>query len=390
MRRLAALLESSKPHPAARRRGPRRQRRLRDAERRVRKSALAYLRWGVKRGLSIGEIARHLGTEVSTLNVWRQRWKSDRLQRRDRGRPIHVVSDDLRWSFLAVFGLMGPHVGLPTLRSLFPDMARSAIIDMQRRCRGIYRRSHSWVVHALRWTRVGAVWAIDFSDLPAPIEGLYEKLFIVRDLASGYVVLAIPAWKESAHLVIQMLATLFKWLGKPLVVKADNGGSFISDELKAFLEAAGVRILYSPPCTPRYNGAVEAGIGSIKTRAMWQSALHDRPGDLTCDDIEAAVRQANETGRPNGRHGPTPQDLWLERQPITPEERRSFDELCKRYAAEEYTRRGWLPEVSLQHMEKASIDRVAISRALIEQGFLVIRRRRITPPVSVFRLRKIS
>jgi hypothetical protein len=44
----------------------------------------------------------------------------------------------------------------------------------------------------------------------------------------------------------------------------------------------------------------------------------------------------------------------------------------------------------LQHREETSIDRVAISRALIELGFLLIRRRRITPPISILRQRKIS
>jgi hypothetical protein len=391
MKRLGRLVEAVRERPSERqRRGPRRQRRRRVAERRVRLSALAYLRWAVRRGMTIGAVSRKLGVDTSTLFDWRQRWKDDRLERRDRGRPTEAVDADMRWSFLMVFGLMGPQVGLPTIQSLFPDMARSAIIDWQRRCRGIYRRSAEWIVLALRWTRAGSVWAIDFADPPAPIEKLYKKIFVIRDLASGDVLLAIPTPEESATLVRRVLGSLFKWFGKPLVIKADNGGPFVSEELKAFLQSEGVHVLYSPERTPRYNGSVEAGIGSIKVRAFWQAALHDRPGDWTCDDIEAAVRQANETGRPNGRLAPTPQEAWLARSPITETERRSFDELCDRYKAEEYTQRGWLQESSLQHREQASIDRVAISRALIDSGLLLIRRRRITPPISVFRSRKIS
>ena len=53
-------------------------------------------------------------------------------------------------------------------------------------------------------------------------------------------------------------------------------------------------------------------------------------------------------------------------------------------------RGGVLPMGDLQHREHAAVERIAISRALIEGGFLLIRRRRITPPVSIFRTRKIS
>jgi hypothetical protein len=391
MSRLGRLMEAVQERPSERhRRGPRRQRRRRAAERRVRLSALAYLRWGQRRGMTVGDVSRRLGMDSSTLFGWRQRWNGDRLAHRDRGRPIETVGPDLRWSFLAVFGLMGPHVGLPTLHSLFPDMARSAIVDMQRRCRGIYRRSAAWIVLALKWTRAGSVWAIDFADPPAKIENLYTKIFTIRDLASGNVLLAIPALEESALLVIRILQSVFKWFGRPLVIKCDNGGPFRAEEVQAFLRSQGVWILYSPEHTPRYNGSVEAGIGSIKTRAFWQAVLHDRPGDWTCDDLEAAVQQANETGRPNGRLAATPREAWIARTPITDWERERFARLCSGYQVEEYTQRGWLQGTSLQHREQASIDRVAISRALIDSGLLLIRRRRITPPVSVFRRRKIT
>ena len=391
MKRIATVLDALEEHKAERRRrGPRRQRRRREAERRVRISALVFLRWARLHGISMAEAAGRLGIDPSTLGVWRQRWKSDRLCRKERGRPVEPVSRDTLWSFLAVFGLMGPHVGLPTLQSLFPDLARSALVDLQRRCRDIYLRRAAWIVHVLRWTRAGSVWAIDFTDPPAAIEGLYTKLLVVRDLASGYVLIAIPAMAESASLVVRVLESLFKWLGRPLVLKSDNGGPFVDAEVKALLANQGVQGLYSPEGTPSYNGAVEAGIGSIKVRAFWHAATDGRPGEWTCDDIEAAVRQANDTGRPHGIGSPTPQTSWLWRIPITDVERTRFAETCAHYATEEYTQRGLLPMAELQHRERASIDRIAISRALIELGYLLIRRRRITPPVSILRRRKIS
>jgi transposase InsO family protein len=391
MRRVPAILEGLRERRAdRRRRGPRRQRRRREAERLVRISVLVFARWARRRGLSMAQAAVRLGLDPSTVGAWRAGWSTDHLRPRERGRPLEPVSPDQRWSILAVFGLMGPQVGLPTLQSLFPEVARSALVDLQRRCRDVFFRKAAWIVHTLRWTRAGAVWAMDFAVPPQPIEGLYTRLFVVRDLASGCVLVAIPALEESATLVIRVLESLFRWFGRPLVLKSDNGSPFIAEDVKDFLRREGVRALYSPEGTPEYNGSVEAGIGSIKVRAFWHAALDDRPGEWTCDDIEAAMRQANETGRPHGVGAPTPQESWLWRRPIGHTERKAFDETVSRFAREEYTQRGWLPMAQLQHREEASIDRVAISRALIELGLLLIRRRRITPPISILRRRKIS
>ena len=82
--------------------------------------------------------------------------------------------------------------------------------------------------------------------------------------------------------------------------------------------------LLSPPRTPWYNGAIEAGIGSLRTRVHHEAARHGRPALWTCDDLEAARRQANRTARPWGHHSPTPHDVWTQRQPITIAERQAF------------------------------------------------------------------
>lgn len=79
-------------------------------------------------------------------------------------------------------------------------------------------------------------------DVTSSIEGIYTRLLVVRDLASGYVLVAIPALEESAAFVLHVLESLFRWFGPPLVLKSDNGGPFIADEVKAFLRARGGRI----------------------------------------------------------------------------------------------------------------------------------------------------
>ena len=48
------------------------------------------------------------------------------------------------------------------------------------------------LLHVLRWHKPGTVWAIDFFDAPLPVDGIFPYVFVVRDLASGNQLLALP------------------------------------------------------------------------------------------------------------------------------------------------------------------------------------------------------
>ena len=63
--------------------------------------------------------------------------------------------------------------------------------------------------------------------------------------------------------------------GPPLVVKSDNGSVFGAPAMETLLHDFGVLHLFSPPGTPSYNGAIEAGIGSLKARSEAHAARHD-------------------------------------------------------------------------------------------------------------------
>jgi transposase InsO family protein len=307
-----------------------------------------------------------------------------------RGRPQQRVDPDLRRAILAMLDLMGPQVGLPTLRHLFPDASRGELLDLQRRYRRFCRHRDRCLRHVLEWTRPGTVWAMDFTEPPAPIDAVYDQVFCVRDLASGKQLMGLPCPGKSARVVVSTLTALSRWLGCPLVLKCDNDAVFTAGEFAAWARDTRVLLLFSPEHTPAYNGAIEAGIGSLQTRAQHAAVRHGRPGEWTCDDVEAAVRQANETARPWGRNGPTPDEAWRHRLPLPNEEREQFLATYRRRYARECIERGVPWGVHLQHREKASIDRVAISRALIDHGFLFIRRRRIAPPISRARADRIS
>lgn len=309
---------------------------------------------------------------------------------RPRGRPVEDLDRPMRLEILTVFSLMGPHASLAAFRDLFPAVARGALENLLARCRSLYRRRNRWLVHTLRWTSPGTVWAADFTEPPAPVDGLYGRLLLVRDLASGRQLLALPCHGEGAGLVVTALRLLFRLYGPPLVLKMDNGSAFISGEVETLLREHRVCALFSPPGTPAYNGSVEAGIGSLEVRAFYESARHDRPGEWTCDDVAAARRQANETAHPWGLGGPTPDAAWHRRAPITETDAQRFRSAYDLHRQRECAERGIPSWQQRSRWLRASIDRVALSRALIERGYLLIRSRRVTPPITLHYAGRIS
>ena len=165
-------------------------------------------------------------------------------------------------------------------------------------------------------------------------------------------------------------------------MKADNGSAFIADATRDFLFPFGVKLLFSPPHTPEYNGAIEAGIGSLKTRTERYASKAGHPGYWTCDDVAAAQTEANATARPKGPTGPTPDQLWQDRRTITPEQRCLFEASVARHREEVDAKEGIAPEDPLSRQEERRLNREAIRRALGEHDYLLFTRRRIPLPIT--------
>lgn len=359
------------------RRGFKGQRERRELERQARKHAVAFGRWSRKYDLAPHAAAAKLGLSSETLRDWEATWKAGRLELVPRGRPVAPIDPATHEELIAMFMLLGPGVGLRTWQAIFPQLARRALEDFIQRWNRIYRRKSGLLVHSLRWRRTGSVWAMDFTDPPQAIDGRYWKILVVRDLASGKTLGSQPLVAESWQAVRDLLAALFLEHGVPLVLKSDNGGPFTAEELRAFVLQWQVWQLLSPPYTPEYNGACEAGIGGIKCRAHELSARHDRPGEWSCDDVEGARLMANQTARPYGAAGLSPDEAWKNRRPISTDERSEFEQLVLKYRGDEIRNRQLLPTLELGRGMSDSIQRVAISRALVAYGILEFRRRRI-------------
>ena len=204
--------------------------------------------------------------------------KDDPLVRRRWAEPY----DDDALARLAELAAAGAEAGVALVYAISPGLSIRYSSDADRalllaRSRRLWKRLSRRGCLSLRWAEPGTVWATDFTEPPAAIEGQYTKILLVRDLASGMTLLSQPCEGEDGLTVAAALKSLFLQYGPPLVLKHDNGSPFCCEEVSALLARERVIGLPSPPRYPQYNGACEAGGGSIKTRAHHLSARAGRP-----------------------------------------------------------------------------------------------------------------
>jgi len=265
---------------------------------------------------------------------------------------------------------MDGHVG--GAARLFTVVPRCILADLLARIRRVHRQRYQAEGHRLTWHKPGRVWAIDFSEASSLIDGQCSYLFAVRDLASHRQL----GWLAVAELTTAAargpLKELFREHGAPLVIKSDNGSAFISEAFHELLETAGAEPLYSPPCHPQYNGALERANGTLKELTQFIACRFGHPLRWTTADLEQAREQANSLSRPWGHDGPTPDEAWFAREPITAAERAEF---AARLAVERPRAAadvGFHPPLALSHELRAHIDRLALQRTLEQTGNLTI------------------
>jgi transposase InsO family protein len=323
--RLQALLAAAGTATSAvHRRGSTWQQPRRQLEQAVRQHAVAFRQWLAARGLSRSASAACLGIAVRTLRDWEDASATVSLALALRGRPVLHSQRAQRTEVLGLLDSVGPGVGLAVLQGQFPALLRAELADLLQRYRRVWRHQHQQPLHVLHWQRPGAVWAIDYAEPPLPLEEGFTDLLAVRDLASGFQLLWLPVAAATAATTVDALLWLFAIYGAPLVLKMDNGSPFVAAATQTLLAQFQVVPLYSPPRLPQYNGAIEAGIGALKTRTHAQAARGGHPGQWTLADTEAARQLANTLGRPQGAQAPTPAQRWGGRQVLTIAERNAF------------------------------------------------------------------
>jgi hypothetical protein len=179
--------------------------------------------------------------------------------------------------------------------------------------------------------------------------------------------------------VIAILRSLFQAHGPPLVLKSDNGSAFVAEAMQEAMQAEQVIQLFSPAGRPSYNGGLERSnsVNKMFTAQHAVGAGHEH--QWLTSDLEAARHIANQTTRPWGHEGPTPEQAWQGREPLSDEQRaellRSLDEQRQRSAEQ----LGIDSTGPLQHADRSRLDRHALLKVLTHLGYLTLRRgQRIT------------
>lgn len=345
------------------------QRRKRDAERDARLAAVEHARALRDEGLAADDAAALLGVNDRTLRRWIELARDHALKALPIGRPAKRSAPQDRAAALRDLAVR-PRLGVPTLRDLHPRLGRRELEELSARVRSVRTTRDRDLIAVLTWSVPGSVWATDFSDAGVLVGGAYRYLLFVRDLATGCQLLALPCHAQDAAAVRAALSALIEREGAPLVLKADNGGAFVAAVVGDLLVANDVLLLRSPPYTPSYNGACEAGGGSIKTRAHHLAAARGREAAWSCDDVEAARIEANDAPR---AEGVTPGELWRGRSPLGADLRAALRADVARRVALELAARGLGLCATVEEEIIQQVARAAIAGSLRASSLLSIR-----------------
>lgn len=372
---VAPLLESSSP---AQRQGHAEQQPQREAEQQARRHAAET---GQKL-CDLGWVWRHVADLFHVAGRTLRQWRHDLLKPfRSLGRPRLRSSRDDRNDVIRFLDEFGPGVGVPSLRECFPAMPRVELDDLLTRYRRVWRERHRVPLRVLTWPVAGRVWAVDYAEAPSHVDGRSSHLLAVRDLASGMQLLWQPVEAATGENAARALATLFATYGPPLALKSDNGSHFTCDLVQDLLRANRVECLFSPPHWPRFNGAIEAGIHSLKDRTAAHAARAGHPEFWTSDDAFAARDEMNAFARPHGPGEPSPDQAWNARTRISDCERNTFAASVARWQATEKSRVAPCEPDGNGVWSHRAMARSAIRHALEECGYLLYQRRSILPPI---------
>lgn len=338
--------------------------------RELRCSAVALWKSAAQHGATCREVSRRLMVCPRTLRRW-QRAEPPR----EPGRPCFLLERDLRRDIRRSIKELGVRTGVETFKDRFPHVPRRVLAAVKERYRQVLARWRRRQLARLEWTQPGRVWAIDHAQPPLSIDGKYDYILAVRDLATGMQLAWQPIRRADAETTVAVLSRLFEEHGPPLVLKSDNGKSLTGSAVAALLALHEVAPLISPVYRPQYNGGCEAGVRAMKTRTEDTAHLADRSRRWTCEDLTHALQIANEHHR-SGPHTPSRLALWQQRSPITSAERFAFHSALATCRAQ----LAGMQAGPLTKQQTRTLERRSLAQTLVEQGLLVIHRRPDTSP----------
>jgi transposase InsO family protein len=211
---------------------------------------------------------------------------------------------------------------------------------------------------------------MDHSEATQLIDGQYEQTFAVRDLASHRQLVWCGVESIGAEEACSILEELFARHGPPLVMKSDNGSAFIAEVMQELLRRRRVTPLLSPKRRPQYNGALERANSTHKVYTHQQAVTEGHPRYWTTANLDAAPRLANSITRPWGHQGPSPDESWQQREPITDQQRNEFTRELESQRDVACTELGFADRKDLTPIQQDRLERLAISQTLQTLGYL--------------------
>jgi hypothetical protein len=210
---------------------------------------------------------------------------------------------------------------------------------------------------------------MDHSEATQLIDGQYEQIFAVRDLASHRQLAWRGVQSTEAAEACGILEELFVRHGPPLVLKSDQGSAFIAEVMQELLQGRRVTPLFSPKRRPQYNGAIERANSTHKVYTHQQAMDEDHPRYWTTANLDAARQLSNSVSRPWGHQGPSPDDAWQHRDPITDQQRDDFARQLEYQRDLACTELGFTDRENLTPIQQDRLERLAISQTLETLGY---------------------
>jgi transposase InsO family protein len=346
--------------------------------------AVALWQSAARQGATCRDVGRRLAVSPRTLRRWRHS-AADDPPGHDPGRPRFRLDRELLREIRQSIKELGTRSGVETFKARFPQAPRRVLAAVKNHYRYVLSRWRRRQMARLEWTQPGRVWAIDHAQPPLTMDGKYDYLLSVRDLASGQQLAWEPIRQADATTSVAVLTQLFAEHGPPLVLKSDNGKPLTAGGVPPLLAQHQVTPLISPVYRPQYNGSCEAGVKAMKVRTEDLAIVNDRSRHWTGEDVAQALRLANEFHR-SGPRTASRAERWRQRSRITTADRATF--LAALAACR--TQLTAAQTSPLTQQQTRTLERRSVAQALVEQGLLVIHRRPNTSPNKSLKADRIS
>lgn len=348
----------------------------READRQQRLEILDDVTESLEQGLPRSAALGCAAISSGTWRNWRRWQQAGRPRLAPRGRPPRCANQDERQKAIGFLVEYGSQVPLVALRQHVPTVPRAELADLRRRYQSVARWRRDRFRGRLFWKRVGAVWSMDFTEPKEYIGGTDRWILAIRDLTSGYQLAWLSFAQATAECVVQVLRALFIEHGPPLVLKSDNGSQFIAELTLRLLCEWRVEALFNPPRRPAYNGGLERTHPILKAYTLAAAAAQGRPAGVMREDLETGRTNANRFTRRLGDNGPTAEEAWRDREPISEEVRVAFRLSAEAHRPAARAARGYSDDAQLNHYQRAAVDRDALREALLAHDLLEIGPRR--------------